>query len=349
LRQPDIVPPAKSQRNENARRPAKISKPFPASASHLKPVTRASAKRILARTYYDVLNNQTVRAAAALSYYSILSVFPALILLSAVLAKIPLPDFFADILVAMGRVVPAGTMPVVYGVLSDILGKNSGAWLSLGTVGTLWVVSSAFDEMIDALDDAYDVDDKRPFWKTRLLALFLAAITSVLLVCTIATFVLGPRIIEWLAVRLPLSDILIFLWPYIHWALAVALAVFAVEMIYFFAPNVKQRFRDALPGAIFSVACWIALSHLLSIYFRYFSNYNRTYGALAGAMAFMTWLYWIYFILLAGGELNAEISKEREFCRSAAKDVAEKRHSTRKTEPGLQQKSMQETSKSKLD
>ena len=66
--------------------------------------------------------------------------------------------------------------------------------------------SSAFDEMIDALDDAYDVDDKRPFWKTRLLALFLAAITSVLLVCTIATFVLGPRIIEWLAVRLPLSD-----------------------------------------------------------------------------------------------------------------------------------------------
>lgn len=269
-------------------------------------------KRAVARTYHDVLKNQTLQAAAALSYYSILSIFPALILLSAVMAYIPLPNFFQDVLVAMGRVVPPGTMPVVYAVLNDILGANSRAWLSLGTLGTLWVVSSAFDEMIEALDAAYDVDDQRPIWKTRLLAVGLAAATGFFLICGIAAMIVGPRVGHWLAASLSLSQVFILLWPYIHWTMAVAFAILAVETIYFLAPNVKQRFMATLPGAILSVACWIGLSYLLGIYFRYFGNYNRTYGTLAGVMALMTWLYWAYFILLAGGELNAELAKERQ-------------------------------------
>jgi membrane protein len=268
-------------------------------------------KRAVARTYHDVLRNQTLQAAAALSYYSILSVFPALILLSAVMAYIPLPNFFQDVLVAMGRVVPPGTMPVVYAVLNDILGANSRAWLSLGTLGTLWVVSSAFDEMIEALDAAYDVEDQRPIWKTRLLALGLAAATGFFLICGIGAMIVGPRVGHWLAARLSLSQVFILLWPYIHWTMAVAFAILAVETIYFLAPNVKQRFLATLPGAILSVVCWIGLSYLLGIYFRYFGNYNRTYGTLAGVMALMTWLYWAHFILLAGGELNAELAKER--------------------------------------
>ena len=272
----------------------------------------ALPKHAVARTYHDVLKNQTLQAAAALSYYSILSIFPALILLSAVMAYIPLPNFFQDVLVAMGRVTPPGTMPVVYAVLNDILGANSRAWLSLGTLGTLWVVSSAFDEMIEALDAAYDVDDPRPIWKTRLLAVGLAAATGFFLICGIAAMIVGPRVGHWLAVKLSLSRAFILLWPYIHWTMAVGFAILAVETIYFLAPNVKQRFLATLPGAILSVVCWIGLSYLLGIYFWYFGNYNRTYGTLAGVMALMTWLYWAYFILLAGGELNAELAKESQ-------------------------------------
>ena len=81
--------------------------------------------------------------------------------------------------------------------------------------------------------------------------------------------------------------------------------------IYFLAPNVKQSFRATLPGAVLSTVCWIGLSHLLGIYFRYFGNYNRTYGTLGGVMALMTWLYWAYFILLVGGALNAELIKSK--------------------------------------
>lgn len=279
---------------------------------HLRKVRFANTRRALANTYRDALKNETLQAAAALSYYSILCIFPALILLSSVMANIPLPGFFGDVLVAMGRIVPQGTMPIVYSVLNDVLGKNSRAWLSFGTLGTLWVVSSAFDEMIEALDIAYDVHDPRPFWKTRLLALALAAVTGFSLMCAIATMIIGPRVGDWIANRLSLSAVFVSLWPYIHWTIAIGFAMFAVETIYFLAPNVKQRFIATLPGAVLSVACWMGLSGLLGIYFRHFGNYNRTYGTLGGVMALMTWLYWAYFILLVGGELNAELEKERK-------------------------------------
>ncbi len=273
-------------------------------------MTFSSIKRVLANTYRDAIKNQTIQAAAALSYYSILCVFPALILLSAMVAYIPLPNFFEDVLVGIGRVVPSGTMPVIYGVLNDILGKNR-AWLSLGTLGTIWVVSAAFDETIEALDAAYDVIDRRPFWRTRLLAVGLAALTGFFLTCAIATMVIGPIIGRRMAREFSLPTALLSVWPCIHWTIAVGFTVLAVASIYFLAPNIKQRFRATLPGAILSTAGWMGLSLLLGIYFRYFENYNRTYGTLGGVMALMTWLYWAHFILLIGGELNAELVKER--------------------------------------
>jgi len=92
------------------------------------------------------------------------------------------------------------------------------------------------------------------------------------------------------------------LWPYIHWTIAIGFTVLAVETIYFLAPKVKQRFLcyPARRGP-FSPFCWSGLSFLLRIYFRYFGNYNRTYGTLAGVMALMTWLYWHISSCLAGG------------------------------------------------
>ena len=274
-------------------------------------MTFAQGKRAVGRAVHDLVSNQTLQAAAALSYYSILSIFPALILLSAVMAHIPLPDFFSDVLVAMTRVLPRGAVPAIYGVLLAVLGANLRAWLSFGMVGTLWIISSAFDEMIDALDIAYDVTDHRPLWKTRLLAVGLSFIVGFLLICAIALIVVGPAAGGWLADRLSLSALFVRVWPLIHSAIAIAFSLFGLQLVYYLAPNVKQRFLTTMPGAVLSLAGWMGLSALLGIYFRYFGNYNRIYGTLGGIMALMTWLYWAYFIFLAGGELNAELEKER--------------------------------------
>ncbi len=287
---------------------------------HLSGVTFTGVKRAVAKTYRDVLKNSTSQAAAALSYYSILSVFPALILLSAVLSYVPLPHFFEDVVAGIGRVAPPGTVAAVYAVLQDIMGKNSATWLSFGTLGTLWVVSSAFVEMVESLSVAYEVEDPRPFWRIRLLALGLAGISGLLLTGAIAAIVAGPMVAQWLGATWSLSAAFVAFWPYLHWTLAVVFAVAGVAIIYWLAPSVRQRFVAALPGAFFSVGCWIGLSRLLRIYFKYFANYNRTYGTLAGVIALATWLYWVYFILLAGGELNAELHRERRAESDTSRD-----------------------------
>jgi membrane protein len=277
---------------------------------HLNGVTMAGLKRALSSTYCDIVENRTLQMAAALSYYLVLSVFPALILFFAVVASLPFPSLYVHIFARIFTFIPAQTAPAVQAVLLDVLGTNHRAWLSLGTIGTIWVASSAFDAMIEALDVAYDVQDPRPFWKARLLALGLATTTGCLLLTGLTIMIGGPRFGAWLAGRMPLSRHFVLIWPVFHWVTAIAVALVATELMYFLAPNVKQRFLATLPGAALAVLCWIGFSYLLGFYFRHIANFSRTYGTLAGFIAFMTWFYWNSFALLVGAELNAELARE---------------------------------------
>lgn len=273
------------------------------------PVTLASTKNALVRTYADVTRNHTMQMAAALSYYFVLSLFPALIFLSAIVAYLPVPNLFDQALSVMSHFLPSDSMGLVRRVLADVITPNKGAFLSFGILGTLWAASGGFSAAIEALNIAYEVHDDRPFWKTRPLAVELACITGALMLIALSVMIVGPRFGEWLAGRVHLSSLFVFLWPYIHWSIAVGFTILAVEAIYYLAPNVKQRFVATLPGATLAVGCWIALSYLLGMYFRHFANFNKTYGTLGAAIALMTWLYWTGFAMLLGAELNAELAK----------------------------------------
>jgi membrane protein len=272
-------------------------------------VRPTNIKNALIGTYGNVVRNHTLQMAAALAYYFILSLFPALILLSAVVAYLPVPDLFNQALALMARFLPADAMGLVQRVLADVISPNKGTFLSLGILGTLWAASGGFAAMIEALNIAYDVRDDRPFWKTRPLAVGLAFLTGALLLIALSVMVVGPRFGEWLAGRVHLSGLFVLLWPFIHWTIALGFTVLAVEALYFLAPNVKQRLRATLPGAVVSVGCWITLSYLLGLYFRHFGNFNKTYGTLGAAVALMVWLYWTGFAMLVGAELNEELAK----------------------------------------
>jgi membrane protein len=269
----------------------------------------AAITHALARTYTDIQQNHTMQMAAALSYFFVLSLFPALIFLSAVVAYLPVPDLFNQALALMSRFLPADTMGLVRRVLADVVSPNKGTFLSFGILGTLWAASGGFAATIEALNMAYEVKDDRPFWKTRPLAVGLAFITGALMLVALSVMIVGPRFGEWVAGKVHLSNLFVLLWPLIHWTIAVGFTILAVEVLYFIAPNVKQRFMATLPGAVLAVSCWIALSYLLGIYFRHFANFNRTYGTLGAAIALMIWLYWTGFAILAGAELNAELAK----------------------------------------
>ena len=269
-------------------------------------------KDALLRTYDDIEDHHTLQMAAALSYYFVMSLFPSLIVLSAIVTYLPVPDLFNHALNLMAIFIPPDSMGIVKKVLADVVTPNRTAFLSVGLVGTLWAASGGFAAAIEALNIAYDVQETRPFWKTRPLSIGLAVLIGLLLITALAVMIVGPQFGIWLSGRLHMSLLWQWLWPYIHWTISIGFTVIAVEVLYFLAPNVKQRFFATLPGAILAVGCWIGLSYLLGIYFRSFANFNKTYGTLGAAIALMVWLYWTGFAMLVGAELNAELAKKTE-------------------------------------
>jgi len=268
-------------------------------------------KSALARTYQSIQRKHTTQLAAGLSYYFVMSLFPLLIVFAASVAYLPVPNLFDQALSLAGRFVPPDSMGLVQAVLRQVITPHRGKFLSFGILGTIWAASGGFSSMMEALNVVYDVPEKRPFWKTRPLAIGLTFLIGFLMVIALAIMLVGPNFGAWLAAKVGMSSVFGMLWPYIRWAIELAFPILAVECIYFLAPNVKQRFKDTLPGAAIAVGCWILLSWALGIYFQHFASLNKTYGTLAAAIALMVWLYWTAFAILLGGEINSDLLQQR--------------------------------------
>jgi len=254
----------------------------------------------------DMEKNHTMAFAAALSYYFVVALFPFLIFLSAVVAYLPLPDFFGQIMGLVARVVPAANMGPLRTLMKDTILSRHSRLLTFGILFTVWSASSGFTALIDALNTAYDVSETRRYWKTRGLAILLTFSVGCLLVIALAMLLVGSSLSAWLTETFGLRN----LWPYIRWAVAIGCPILGVEILYFVAPNVKQRFVSTLPGAMIAVGGWIGLSYLLGIYFQDFSAYSKSYGSLGVALAFSIWLYWTGFVILIGAQFNAELLHE---------------------------------------
>jgi membrane protein len=209
----------------------------------------------------------------------------------------------------MSRFVPAESMWTVREILKGVMNPPRSGLVSFGFLGTLWAATGGFSAMIEGLNVAYDVDETRPYWKTRGLAFILTFIVGGLTVLGLTLTLLGPRFGEWLARHGAVGPIFAFVWPYLRWSVIFVTVVLAIELLYFWAPNVKQGFICTLPGAVISVAGWIATSYALGIYVSDFAQYNKTYGTLGGAIGLMLWFYITAAVILIGAEINSELLK----------------------------------------
>jgi membrane protein len=257
----------------------------------------------------DFMNNHGMALAAGLSYYFVLSLFPALIALSCVIAYIPVPSLWDNLLLGMSRIVPADAMGLVRKVVTDVLAQTHPKLLSVGILGTAYAATGGFSSMIEALNVAYDVPETRPWWRTRMLALQLTVVIGAFFIVALAFMVVGPEFGTWLTGKIGLSWVFAEVWNYLRWGIAIAFTVIGVEVLYFMAPNVKQRFWATLPGATLAVVAWLAASYGLGIYFQKFANFNKTYGTLGAVVALFVWFYWTNVFILFGAELNSEIRK----------------------------------------
>ncbi|MFE5320494.1 YihY/virulence factor BrkB family protein [Paenibacillus sp. NPDC056579] len=243
--------------------------------------------------------------AAQLTYYLVLSFFPFLIFLVALLS---FTDFSADeALERLSLILPDMSNKTLSDVFHEIEETRSSSLVSIGLIATLWSASNGINAVIKGINKAYDQEEDRPFWKVRLFSLGTTIVLAAAILLSFVMLVFGRKIGEWLyhTARLPGDFSNIWAWAQYTVPLAVIWTMFC--LIYSFLPNVRLRFREVIPGAVFATVGWIAASLLFSFYVNHFDSYTKTYGSIGGIIVLLIWLYLSSMIILLGGELNAAL------------------------------------------
>ena len=248
-------------------------------------------KRLAVTIYNDVYDEHLFVFAAGLSYYLALSLFPLLILIATTLRYVPVSHLFDALLRVIALLVPGDGMNLVRSILSDVTSHKNVNLLRVGFIFTLWTASSGFAALIDGLNAIYRIRETRPVWKTRPLAMGLAVLVVSLLLVALTVMMEGTHLGIWLTATARVAPVFLATWRYPRWSIIIVSAVLAVELLYYFGPNLKQRFRQGFPGAIVAVATWIGLSYLLGTYFRHVDSLDQAYGPLGAAIALYVWFY----------------------------------------------------------
>lgn len=263
----------------------------------------------MARTVREIDEDNCLGLAAQLAFYFFLSLFPALLFLVALVGYLPVQNLLSQMLEALGTIAPSEVLSLLRAQLDEV-GKGSyGSLLTLGIVGAIWSSSAAMVAIIDALNNAYDVEERRPWWRRRIVAIALTVALAVFIVASLLLVLVGPDAALWLARRLGLEDAFGLLWAVLRWPLMGALVVFGVDLVYHFAPNRRVRWAWITPGSLVATALWIASSFGFKFYVANLGNYNATYGAIGAVVVLLLWFYVSGLAILVGAELNGVLEQ----------------------------------------
>lgn len=265
---------------------------------------------LLKKTGKEISEDNVLGLGAQLAYYFFFSLFPLMLFLTPLVGLIgDKRENFDLIMRQLAGVVPQTAYDVIYGVVSDVVFEPSAPGLmSVGALLALWAGSNIFNAMIDALNRAFDVEERRPFWKKRLIAV-AAVIASGLIVLTATVVMLfGAQIVDWVGSQIGLGETTRVVWMVLQYILAFALLVGLAFGIFYFLPNVKhQDWRHVLAGAVLATILWIVVTLAFRFYVQNFGNYNKTYGTIGGVIVMLTWMYLTMVVMLTSGELVAEL------------------------------------------
>jgi membrane protein len=266
-----------------------------------------SLKELGARVWREVQDDNCTGQAAQLAYYLIFAVFPFLLFLTTLLGYIPVPNLMDRIMEYLAKLLPGEAVTLLQDNIRQLITEQKGGLLSFGILAALWTSSSAVTAITEALNRAYDVQEGRPFWKVRGTALLLTIGLSVFIVVSMVLLIFGPQLGGWIAALVGLGTAFEIAWNILRWPVIVGLLSIAMACLYYFAPDVEQRWKWITPGAVFAVLVTIAVSLGFSFYVKNFGAYNKTYGSIGAVIVFLTWLYLSGFVILVGGEINAEV------------------------------------------
>lgn len=266
-----------------------------------------SVKELSRRVWHEMSADNVTGYAAQLAYYFLFSLFPFFLFLAALIGYLPIPDLMQKIMGSLAGVMPGDAMKLVQDTVLELVTNQKGGLLSFGIIVALWSASGAVSAITDSLNRAYGVTEGRPFWKVRGIALGLTVALAVLLIVGILLLMFGPTLGNVIAAKVGLSHAFEIAWNIARWPLVLFSMIFAVALVYYYAPDVEQEWKWITPGSVFAVLGWVAVSALFAFYVDNFGSYSKTYGSIGAVIVLLTWMYLTGLFLLLGGEINSEI------------------------------------------
>jgi membrane protein len=278
---------------------------------------------ILKRSIREFKHDDITDRAAALTYYGVLAIFPAMLVLVAILGMLG-KSTTQQLLDNIGQVAPGGVNSFLKNVVTQVQGKAGAAGFAgvIGIVIALWSASGYVAAFMRASNTIYDVDEGRPMWKTAPIRLATTLALVVMLVIAAAIVVLTGPIAGQVGKAFGIGHTVVLVWDIAKWPVLVIIVSVMISLLYKASPNVRQPgFRWISAGGVLAVAVWLIASGLFAVYVGFSGSYNKTYGTLATVIIFLVWLWISNVAILLGAEFNAEIQRERAIRAGLPEDV----------------------------
>ena len=264
----------------------------------------------LATLWRELSEDNVWNGAAALGFYLSLAVFPAMLFVMALLPYLPIAHVDQAIMDLLRQALPPRTAAMFSGVVQEVVSERRGGVLTFGIAAALWASSSGMYAIMQQLNVAYDIEERRGFLRARATAIALSLLFVVLVIGAFSLVVLGGVIEHWLAVRMGAGDVLVYAFVVFRWTIIVLALLAAIALIYDKAPARRRRFALLTRGTVTATAALIVASLLFRLYVANFGNYSATYGSIGAVIVLMMWFYLAGLVILIGAEIDA-ISETR--------------------------------------
>ena len=277
-------------------------------------LSKRSWQDVVKRTIREFKQDELTLLAAGLTYYGVLSLFPALLVLVSILGLLgasttqPLIDNLASL-------TPGAARDVVTNAIRNLQNASGTAGLAFvfGLLGALWSASGYVGGFMKASNVIYEVDEGRPFWKLRPLQIAVTVLLVLVAAAISISIVLTGPIAQKVGDVVGLGDTAVTVWSIAKWPVIAIVVSQLIAFLYWVAPNVRQPgYRWISPGGLFAVVLWVIASAAFAFYVSNFGAYNKTYGSLAAVIIFLMWLWITNVVILLGAEMNAEIERGRQ-------------------------------------
>jgi membrane protein len=299
--------------SDSADRAEKRSARRPEGPAHQR---KGSLGQTLKRTVAEFKEDQLTDRAAALTYYGVLSIFPALIALVSIVGLVGNPATVTNALTdVIGSIGPASAVETFRGPIEDITRRSgtAGVLLIVGLVSALWTASGYVGAFMRAANVIYEVEEGRSFVKLRPLQMLVTLVLVLLLALVLMAVVLTGPLADAVGSAVGLASTAVTAWDIAKWPVLLAVVVVMIALLYYASPNAKLRgVRSIVPGAVLAVVIWLVASAGFAFYVANFGSYNKTYGALGGIVIFLVWVWLTNVAILLGAELNAERERSRQ-------------------------------------